>query len=209
MTTMSLKPLLELEQALPLISAAVAREGCLSLTAYGDAFPQADLLDLACVLGIAGVHSGHLVMGLWEEATLAGEPARCARGLLVRAICTALRDWENSGGSRVRYLEDALHQWGVQLPASYEAVADEIRAVMLTVPPPEDWIPQNADDSILVSLFHQHWPAGPAGSGDRRSGDNAGAPATDEDEPPTEPFARPLSPASGRRRAVRPRTEGA
>lgn len=71
-------------------------------------------------------------------------------------ICT---QFEDSGGSRVGYLEDALHQWRSQLPASYQDAAEEIRAVMLTVPPPEDWIPQNADDSILVSLFHQHWHA--------------------------------------------------
>jgi hypothetical protein len=112
MTTMSLRPLLEWEQAQPLIAGAIALEGCQSLTAYGDAFPQADLLDLACILGIAGVHSGHLAMGLWEEATRVGALARCARGLLVRAICTAFRDWEESGGLRVRYLEDALHQSG-------------------------------------------------------------------------------------------------
>src|ERR687883_212063 len=144
MTTMSLRPLLEWEQAQPLITAAVAREGCLSLTAYGDAFPQADLLDLACVLGIAGVHSGHLAIGLWEEATRIGELARCARGLLVRAICAAFREWEDNGGSRVRYLENALHHWGSQLPDNYQDVVEQIRAVMLTVPPPEDWIPQDA-----------------------------------------------------------------
>ena len=138
----------------------------------------------------------------------AGELARCARGLLVRAICTALRDWENSGGSRVRYLENALHQWGSQLPTRYQDVAEEIRAVMLTVPPPEDWIPQNADDSILVSLFHPRWPAAPAGSRPRTSGDGADGLAIDEDERQTEPFALPTSPPSGRTGTVRPRTEG-
>ncbi|TMQ21417.1 MAG: hypothetical protein E6J90_14330 [Deltaproteobacteria bacterium] len=208
MTTMPLRPLLEWEQAQPLIAAAIAREGCQSLTSYGDSFPQADLLDLACVVGIAGVHSGHLAMGLWEEAAIAGTLARCARGLLVRAICTAFRDWEDSRGSRVRYLEDALHQWGSQLPANYHDVAEEIRAVMLIVPPPEDWIPHNSDDSILVSLFDQHWPVQQAGSRYRITSDDAGG-LTIEDEHHMEPSARPISPASAPAHAVRLRPEGA
>jgi hypothetical protein len=56
MTTMSLSPLLEWERAQPLIAAAIAHEGHLSLTAYGDAFPQADLLDLAVATGGGGYH---------------------------------------------------------------------------------------------------------------------------------------------------------
>jgi hypothetical protein len=162
MTTMSL-PLLEWEQARPLVVAAVVREGYPSLTAYADTLPQADLLDLACILAIAGVHSGHLSMGLWEEATSAGAPARCARGLLVRAICTRLRECEESGSSRVRYLEDAFYQWRSQLPLNYRCVEEQIREAVLLVPPPVDWIPEHADDSILVSLFRQHWPIEPAG----------------------------------------------
>ena len=165
MTTMSLRPLLEWEQARPLIAEAIGREGYPSLTAYSDTLPQADLLDLACILAIAGVHSGHLVMRLWEEAIRAGELERCARSLIVRAVCTRLRECKENGGSRVRYLEDAFHQWRSQLPVNYGSVEEQIRAVVLTVPPPEDWMPQNADDSILVSLFKQHWPAEPA---DRR-----------------------------------------
>jgi hypothetical protein len=43
-----------------------------------------------------------------------------------------------------------------------------------TVPPPDDWMPQNADDSVLVSLFKQHWPAEPAGCKYRMTWDGAG-----------------------------------
>lgn len=174
MTTMPLRPLLAWEQARPLLAAAVEREGCPSLTAYGDTFPQADLLDLACVLAIAGVHSGHLATGLWEEALYAGELERCARGLLVRAVCTTLRECEENSGSRVRYLEEAFQLWRSQLPVNYRDVEEQIRAAVLTVPPPEDWMPQDADDSIVVSLFNQHWPAAPAGGRYRLICDSAG-----------------------------------
>ena len=198
MTTMPLRPLLEWEEARPLITAAVVREGCPSLTAYGDAFPQADLLDLACILAIAGVHSGHLSMGLWEEAIHAGELERCARGLLVRTVCTTLRECEENGGSRVRYLEDAFHQWRNQLPVNYWNVEEQIRAVVLTVPPPDDWMPQNADDSVLVSLFKQHWPAEPAGCRYRMTWDSAGG-LTIEADWHADPSARPNSAASAAR----------
>lgn len=174
MTTISLRPWLEWEQAQPLIAAAIVGEGYASLSAYAGTLPQADLLDLACMLAIAGVHSGHLSMQLWEEATQVGELARCARGLLVRAVCTRLRECEANGGSRVRYLEDAFYQWRSQLPQNYLRVEEQIRAAVLQVPPPVDWILENADDSILVSLFKQHWPVEPAGYRFRMACDTAG-----------------------------------
>lgn len=161
MSMMPLRPLLEWEQARPLIAAAVAREGYPSLTAYVDTLPQADLLDLACMLAIAGVHSGHLAIGLWEESMAAAELARCARGLFVRAICTKFRECEESGGARLPYLENAFHLWKCQLPVNYWCVEEQIRATVLLVPPPIDWTPQSADDSIVASLFHQHWPREP------------------------------------------------
>jgi len=208
MTTTPLRPLLAWEQARPLLAAAVEGEGCASLTAYGEIFPQADLLDLACVLAIPGVHSGHLAMGLWEEAIHAGELERCARGLLVRAVCTTLRECEENGGSRVRYLENAFQLWRRQLPVNYWDVEKQIRAAVLTVPPPEDWMPQNADDSIVVSLFNQHWPAEPARYRHRLICDSAGG-LTIETEPHAEPSARPISAASNVARGVRIRTEEA
>jgi hypothetical protein len=126
------------------------------------------------MLAIAGVHSGHLSMQLWAEATRTGELARCARGLLVRAVCARLRDCEANSGSRERYLEDAFHQWRSQLPANYWEVEEQIREAVLLVPPPTDWIPENADDSILVSLFKPYWPVEPAGHRFRMNCDTAG-----------------------------------
>lgn len=152
---------LEWEQARPLIVAAVAREGALSLTAYAASFPQADLLDLTRLLAIVGVHSGHLQLRLWEEATDTGDLARCACDLLVRALCAKLRALKESGGSRTRHLEDAFYQWRDQLPQGYRHVEDRIRSAVLAVEPPADWVPEDANDSILVSLFKEHWPADP------------------------------------------------
>jgi hypothetical protein len=158
MNTIVLFPWLEWEEARPLIDAAVRREGFPSLTAYAGSLPQADLLDLSCLLAIARVHSGQLQRRLWEEAAEAGNVARCARDLLVRALCVRLGAWRQSGGSRARYLEDAFYAWREQLPENVRHVEDEIRSAMLAVEPPADWVPEHADDSILVSLFAQHWP---------------------------------------------------
>src|SRR5204862_8113779 len=68
MNTIARSLWLEWEQAGPLIVAAVEREGSPSLTAYAATLPQADLLDLARLLAIVGVHSGHLQLRLWQEA---------------------------------------------------------------------------------------------------------------------------------------------
>lgn len=158
MNTIAFSPWLEWEEARPLIVAAVVREGFPSLTAYAGNLPQADLLDLAALLAIARVHSGQLRLRLWEEATEARNLARCARDLLVRALCVRLRAWRENGGSRARYLEDAFYAWREQLPQNYRHVEDEIRAAMLAVEPPADWVPEHANDSLLMSLFEQHWP---------------------------------------------------
>jgi hypothetical protein len=158
MNTVVLFPWLEWEEARPLIDAAVLREGFPSLTAYADSLPQADILDLSCLLAIARVHSGQLQRRLWEEAAQAGNLERCARDLLVRALCVRLRAWRECGGSRARYLEDAFYAWREQLPQDFRHVEDEIRSAMLAVEPPADWVPEHADDSILVSLFAAHWP---------------------------------------------------
>jgi hypothetical protein len=90
---------------------------------------------------------------------------------------------------------------------NYWEVEEQIRAVVLTVPPPEDWMPQNADDSIVVSLFKQHWPAERAGCRYRMICDSGGG-LTIEADRKAEPSARPNSAASAAR-GVRVRTEEA
>jgi len=75
-------------------------------------------------------------------------------------VCTTLRDWEENGGSRVRYLENAFH-CGEPAPLNYEDVEKQIRAAVLTVPRRRIGCRRNADDSIVVSLFNQHWPPSP------------------------------------------------
>jgi hypothetical protein len=93
MTMMSLRPLLEWEQARPLIAAAVVHEGFPSLTAYGDTLPQADLLDLACMFAIAGVHSGHLAMGSGKKRSTRAS-WRVVREVCWCALCA--RDFANA-----------------------------------------------------------------------------------------------------------------
>jgi hypothetical protein len=182
MSMIAFGPWLEWEEARPLIAAAVVREGFPSLTAYAGNFPAADLLDLSCLLAIARVHSGQLRLRLWEEAAEAGNLARCARDLLVRALCVKLRAWRESGGSRARHLEDAFYAWREQLPQNYRHVEDEIRSALLAVEPPADWVPEHANDSILVSLFEQHWPVEHAGRRYRMKCHHAGS-VTIEAEP--------------------------
>jgi hypothetical protein len=174
MNTIAFSPWLEWEEARTLIAAAVAREGFPSLTAYAGNFPRVDLLDLACWLAIARVHSGQLQLLLWEEATETGHLARCARDLLVRALYAKHRAWKKSGGARAGHLEDAFYAWREQLPQNYQHIEDEIRSAMLAVEPPADWVPEHADDSILVSLFDQHWPAEQAGRRYRMRCNHAG-----------------------------------
>lgn len=173
MNTIARSLWLEWEQARPLIAVAVVGTGCPSLTAYAASRPREDLLDLARRLAIVGVHSGHLQLRLWEEAAEAGDLARCARDLLVRALSAKLRAWAESGGSRTRHLEDAFYHWRDQLPQNYRHVEDQVRSAVLAVEPPTDWCPENPDDPILVSLFKQHWPAEPTSRRYRMQGDCA------------------------------------
>lgn len=154
---------LEWKQARSRIAAAMVGLGRPSLTSFIESAPQADLVELAAELAIAGLHSGHLLRRLWEEATDAGELARCARDLLVRALCANLQDFNGDPDRLALRLENAFFQWRNHLPLNYHGVADRVRAALLEVPPPLDWRPRNANDSIVVGLFQQHWPVEPPG----------------------------------------------
>lgn len=162
---------LEWSEAHALIIAELGRRQCLSLTSYVEAEPQMDLLEVTRLLAIIGVHSGHLLRQLWHEAAETGELARCARDLLVRALCARLQYEERAGP---RHFEDAFYQWKNELPLNYQGVEESIRATLLQVLPPCDWVPQTADDSILVGLFSQHWPAEEPGRRYRVTSDSAG-----------------------------------
>lgn len=148
---------LDWESSRPVIAAAVVREGYPSLTAYATSHPGADLIAIAGLLEIPGVHDGHLQLRLWEEASERGDLRRCACDLLIRLLCAALRARKTSGGTRASHVEYAFDEWREQLPQNYRHVVHPIRSALASVEPPDDWYPVS-DDSILASLFERHWP---------------------------------------------------
>lgn len=152
----------------------MVRRGQPSLTTFANTAPQLDLVELTSELAIPGVHSGHLLRRLWQEATEAGELARCGKDLLFRALCASLRESTGDPGDFLLRLEDALHQWRNHLPRNYQFVADLVWSTLIDVTPPNDRLPQSANDSILAALIHQHWPAAQPGSRYRMTYDAAG-----------------------------------
>jgi hypothetical protein len=140
----------------------VMRREFASARAYVDASPGKSLEQLAAVLGLEGVHDGHLHLLLWEEAVRHRMIEHCARDLLARDLCCGL----DGGWSRLLESPRAgiFYQWEKALPSNYQSAGADIYLVLKNIAIPDGWRPDGADDPILMAVFRNHWPIEPDSS---------------------------------------------
>jgi hypothetical protein len=139
----------------------LASKGYASATDYADSRPQTSLSKLASELGIDSVAPMQLERQLVEEAETTGAMDRCARSLLARDLCGQLPE----GWPRGEDPEPLFRRAGVfltltmALPDVYERAVERIRHAMEAADIPAGWVPEGADDPILVETFASHWNA--------------------------------------------------
>jgi hypothetical protein len=143
----------------------IRERGFSSVTAYVDSQPGATLLELADGLGSGNVAAVQLEWRLIAEAEASGAMERCARSLLARALRGALpegwqREWKDvPGDPSTPFFRKvgALCSLTASLPDAYEQATERIRDGLDAANIPAGWLPEGADDAILVDVFHRCW----------------------------------------------------
>jgi hypothetical protein len=145
----------------------LATMGFCSATAYADSQPQKPLSELASELDNPAIAAMQLERQLIEEAETSGTMERCARSLLARDLRAELpegwpREWTAStdevGGPLFRRAGVFL-SLTMALPEAYALAVERIRRAMMGADIPAGWVPDGAEDLVLVEVFTCFWPA--------------------------------------------------
>jgi hypothetical protein len=145
----------------------LATTGFCSATAYADSRPQKPLSELADELGNPAIAAMQLERQLIEEAETAGTMERCARSLLARDLRAELpegwpREWTASTdqvGSPLFRRAGVFVSLAMALPEAYEPAVGRVRRAMMGADIPVGWVPEGAEDLVLVEVFACFWPA--------------------------------------------------
>jgi hypothetical protein len=141
--------------------------GFSSATGYADSQPLASLPELANSLGADEIAAMQLEERLVEEAEGNGTMERCARSLLARDLRQELPEgWQREWNEALEETHSPLfRKTGVfssltmALPELYAPATERIRKAMDAATIPLGWLPDGADDPILVAVFDRHWLA--------------------------------------------------
>jgi hypothetical protein len=151
------------------LSCTLATRGYSSATAYVNSRPQASLSELAGELGNPAIAAMQLEHQLVEEAELTGTMELCVRSLLARDLRGELPDgWPREGsastdeaGSPLFRRAGVFLSLSMALPEACEPAVERIRRAMVGAGIPAGWVPEGAEDPVLVEVFARHWAAPP------------------------------------------------
>lgn len=143
------------------LSALLADHGHDSVTSFLAAYPRRSLLDLAdSVLGGGDVAAVQLLWTVLDEAKVRGPAAAesCARDLLIRSMHQHMkRGWDPAD---LEAEGQAYSGWACELERIAKVNALALWEALVESAPP-GWLPNDADDPILVAAFREHWPRAP------------------------------------------------
>jgi hypothetical protein len=141
------------------LSRAVHDKGFVSVTAYADGWPVTSITELADYLG-PDIEPLDLEHRLIAEAEATGTMERCARTLLARDLCGELleggAEHDDTTSRRLR-LSGVFFALSMALPPAYHDAVDRIERAITSADLPSGWLPEGADDPVLIELFGSYW----------------------------------------------------
>jgi len=147
------------------LSERLKLRGFSSATDYANSRPTTSLVDLADDIGFEDIAAVQIQWRLVAEARVRGTMEQCARSLLARALRAELpegwhREWIDEPGNPETPLfrkVSAFSEVTVALPEEYRAISRRLHKAFDAENIVEGWIPEGADDPLIVDIFRRHW----------------------------------------------------